>query len=130
MSKTDTPADGFDVPQQVTCGITDEKRKQQWYEIKEMLAERREVDIDDVSHADVARELLTVYDPNAEHQRRQFQRLKEDKRVKETRGHIADDHDVAPEDISLVDVLKITCSAYNGWRMTDDWDLSENGDSL
>ena len=53
----------------------------------------------------------------------QFHRLKDDKRIKEARQVVAQDHDVDPADVSLACLLKVTCTAYNGFQMTDGWEI-------
>lgn len=44
-----------------------------------------------------------------------------DKRVAETVDHIAEDHGVDPETVTLACAMKVACGAYNGYQMTDDW---------
>ena len=53
----------------------------------------------------------------------QFDRLRQDKRVRETIEAIAADHDMEPSDVSLEAAFKVAAGAYNGFARTDDWDI-------
>jgi len=112
MSKTDSPAGDSDLPAQVTVGLKDVDDKRQWWGVKQHLAGRRGCDPDDVTHVDVARELLETY---------QFRRLQDDQRIKEARHAVASDHNVDTDDVTLRSLLKITAGAYTGYRSTRDW---------
>jgi len=118
MSKTGSPADAIDIPQQVTVSITGEERKEQWFQIKQHIADRRDTTVEKVSHRDVARELLDTY---------QFHRLNQDQRIREARHAVADDHGMSAEDVTLRSLLKTTAGAYCGYQQTSDWRPSENG---
>jgi len=115
----------FDLPQQVTCGITDEDRKQEWFEIKQQLADSREVNIEKVSHADVARELIDEYSPDLDRDYRQIKRLRDDKRVRESIEAIASDHNCDPSDVSLECALRTAGAAYLGYQTTEDWQFDD-----
>jgi len=119
MSKSDSPADTLDIPKQVTVSITGDKRKQQWFEVKQHLANRRDTTVGNVSHRDVARELLDTY---------QFHRLNQDQRIREATHAVADDHNVDTDDVSLRSLLKITAGAYCGYQQTSNWRPSKNGE--
>jgi len=109
-----------ELPEQMSVNLTRDQDIEQFREIRGVIAEKRDCPVDDVPRTDVQRALMRQFE---------FSRLNNDKRIKDAKEHVAEDHDVAPEDISLVDMLKITCSAYNGWQMTDDWELFENGET-
>jgi hypothetical protein len=117
MSKTDST--DTELPEQITAGIRSKEHKRQWLEVKQELARRWGMDIADITHADVARELLDHYNP-----RNRLHHLRDDQRVQQTVEAIADDHDVDPSDVSLECALKVTCAAYCGYQQTSDWDLN------
>lgn len=60
---------------------------------------------------------------------RQFRRLEDDQRIQEARAVVAKDHGMSKEDVSLVALLKVTCSAYTGYKVASDWrpENPENG---
>jgi hypothetical protein len=51
----------------------------------------------------------------------EFQRLRQDMRIREARQVVANDHDMAPENLSLQALLKVTCGAYCGYNVATDW---------
>jgi len=59
-------------------------------------------------------------------ERSQFDRLADDMRVQEARQVVAKDHNMTPDDVSLVELLKITAGAYCGYQQTSDWEVEDS----
>jgi hypothetical protein len=100
------------LPEKIGVNVTRAEDIEQFREIRQHIADKRDCSVDDVARTDVLRALMQQY---------QFQRLEQDARVQEAKEHVAQDHNVDPEDISLACLLKHACAAYNGWQQTNDW---------
>lgn len=118
MSKTDSP--DTELPGRVMIGLQRDQDIQQWLDVKQHIAEKKDSDPESVGKVDVIRELMEYY---------QFHRLNQDQRIREARHAVAEDHDVTTDDVSLRSLLKVTSAAYLGYQQTSDWRPSENGDS-
>jgi|GEM_PF-4187073 len=109
-----------DLPERLGLQLRQESDKRKWAELRDAVARDRGVDPDTLSRPEIMVEAAETY---VEH--RQFAKLREDKRVREVVEHVADDHDVDPDDVSLVSAFKIAAGAYNGFELADDWELDQ-----
>lgn len=85
--------------------------------VKADLADRRGVDPDEIANVEAVRQALRAY--------RGLAQLERDQRMQEVIEHVAEDHNVDPADVSLSCAIKVCAGAYNGYQLTDDWELSE-----
>jgi len=114
MSKaTDAPAE---LPDRIDIAVYKDADKRRFQEAHARLADRRGVEEGEIPRTEVLTHLLDTC---------QFTRLEDDKRIQQAREVVANDHDVAPEDVSLADLLKITAGAYTGFQQTSDWEIEQ-----
>jgi hypothetical protein len=79
-------------------------------------AAEAEMDEDDPPETERIAHIARTY-----RQCRQFRRLETDQRVREAMAVVAKDHGLTKDEISLVELLKITSGAYLGYQQTSDW---------